>query len=119
MKTKACLYCDGQGVLEISEDEEVKCSDCDGAGSTGNLLGEFLRSHRVSADLSQSYVARRLGYSSPQFVSNWERGLSVPPMNVLPKLERLYRFSGNELIEILVFEYRRELERVFEQKVKL
>lgn len=43
-------------------------------------LAEALKQAREKAELSQGEVAKALGYSSPQFVSNMERGLcSIPP----------------------------------------
>jgi transcriptional regulator with XRE-family HTH domain len=49
-------------------------------------VGRLLKAARENAGLRQSDVAKKLGYSSPQFISNWERGLSLPPLDRLPKL---------------------------------
>ncbi len=64
-------------------------------------LGEFLRKKRFDADMSQNDVATKLGYSS-QFVTNWERGVSSPPANVIPKLMKILKISESEMLEILV-----------------
>jgi transcriptional regulator with XRE-family HTH domain len=53
-------------------------------------VSELLRKARTKKGLSQSEVAKRLGYSSPQFISNWERGLSSPPIPKLKKLCKIY-----------------------------
>ncbi len=45
------------------------------------LVGRFLRSARVSAGLTQLDVTNALGYTTAQFCSNWERGISIPPEN--------------------------------------
>jgi transcriptional regulator with XRE-family HTH domain len=61
-------------------------------------LGAFLKSKRQSAGLTQWFVAEQLGYSTPQFVSNWGRGLSIPPVHTLPALARFYAVSQSDMI---------------------
>ena len=65
-------------------------------------LSNFLREKRVSCDLTQHDVARKLGYTSPQFISNWERGLSCPPVNIIAKLSDMYKVSETELFELIL-----------------
>lgn len=57
----------------------------------------FLKKSREAQQLSQSIVANTLGYGSPQFVSNWERGLSEPPMRFLSELAELYGIDSDDL----------------------
>lgn len=49
-------------------------------------LALFMRDARIKAGLSQGELAEALGYKSAQFVSNWERGVSSPPLALLRKL---------------------------------
>lgn len=65
-----------------------------------NMLSDFLKTKRISAGLSQKDVADRLGYTTPQFISNWERGVSQPPINVLKKLGEMYKVSAEELFDV-------------------
>lgn len=65
-----------------------------------NMLADFLKEKRVAAGLSQKDVADKLGYSTPQFISNWERGVSHPPINALKKLGEMYKVSADELFEV-------------------
>lgn len=65
-------------------------------------LGQFLKIKREGVGLSQGYVARKLKYTSPQFVSNWERGISCPPIKILRTLSELYKVSADELFELVV-----------------
>lgn len=65
-----------------------------------NILAEFLKQKRVAANISQRDVADKLGYSTPQFISNWERGVSHPPITVLKKLADLYKVSAEEVFEV-------------------
>ena len=76
--------------------------------SKHKLLGDFLRDARINAGLSQRDVSDRLGYQSPQYVSNWERGLTTPPGRTLRKLADLYQIPADELYEVI-------LEHMFER----
>lgn len=58
-----------------------------------SYLAQWLKEARLKSGLSQGDVARELGYSSPQFISNWERGLSQPPVVKLKKLCKMYSVS--------------------------
>jgi transcriptional regulator with XRE-family HTH domain len=64
-----------------------------------SLLADFLRDKRIESGLSQMDVARKLGYTSAQFVSNWERGLSSPPIHTLRKLSELYNIPPDTLFD--------------------
>lgn len=72
-----------------------------------------LRTARESRRLSQSDVAKILGLSSPQFVSNWERGLSQVPLKTLRVLVRVYQLDPTEITEIVLLDQRRSLEKAF------
>lgn len=65
-------------------------------------LAKFLKDKRLQAGFSQGDVAKKLGYTSPQFVSNWERGLSRPPTTTLRKLAQIYNISLNEMFETVL-----------------
>jgi transcriptional regulator with XRE-family HTH domain len=65
------------------------------------IVGKFLRDKRVKAGLTQWDVAHHLEYSTAQFISNWERGVSLPPLDSLPKLSQLLRVSGREIIDVM------------------
>lgn len=65
-----------------------------------NLLADFLREKRIESGYSQMDIAKKLGYTSAQFVSNWERGLSSPPIHTLKKLSELYKIQPDKLFDI-------------------
>jgi len=50
------------------------------------IVGTFIQKRRERAEKTQWEVAHAMGYTTAQFVSNWERGVSLPPMDALPKL---------------------------------
>lgn len=76
-------------------------------------LSLYLKKKRVEAGLTQSEVASELGYTSPQFISNWERGLASPPVFVLKNLTKLYKVSADEMFKMLLDQVERELHREF------
>lgn len=67
-------------------------------------FGEYLQNLRKDAKLSQGDVAKHFGFSTPQFVSNWERGVSHPPVMHLKTLAKLYKTSADTLFEHLLEE---------------
>ena len=68
---------------------------------TEQALGAFLKQSRMNVGLSQKEVAMVLGYKSSQFVSNWERGLSSPPVATFRRLCELYRTNEHEMFDRL------------------
>lgn len=73
-------------------------------------LSDYLRQKRLDSGLSQLDVAKVLGYSSPQFVSNWERGLVSPPLETIAVLIDLYKIPPAEVIERIMDETKDYLE---------
>jgi len=66
------------------------------------LLARFLKEKRVLSGLSQKDVAEKLGYSTSQFISNWERGISHPPLNTLRSLSELYKIKPEDMFDVLL-----------------
>lgn len=79
---------------------------------------EILKQAREKSGLSQSELAKKLGYTSAQFVSNWERGVCTIP----PKKAALFcRFTGmnpGELKNILMSEASKKVDRLFSLNYK-
>ncbi len=72
-------------------------------------LGKYLKEKRIDVGLTQLEAALKLGYSNAQFISNWERGVSSPPIKILKKIVKLYKLSSSEVMDILVAEHVRYL----------
>lgn len=70
----------------------------------GNKLAQFLKEKRTQSGLSQKDVATKLGYSTSQFISNWERGVSQPPINTLRTLATMYKISAEQMFNVLLEE---------------
>jgi transcriptional regulator with XRE-family HTH domain len=79
-------------------------------------IAKLLKKSRVEAGLTQNEVAQALGYTSPQFISNWERGLCNPPLENLGKLVELYDMSSQELIETFVDSVRADLKSALKKR---
>jgi transcriptional regulator with XRE-family HTH domain len=67
-------------------------------------ISVFLKNARIKSGLSQSDLSQRLGYTSPQIVSNWERGMCGAPLDKLYELVSLLNINKNELVERLLSE---------------
>lgn len=87
-----------------------------------NMLSEYLRKKRVSANISQREVSKHLGYSTPQFISNWERGVSYPPVFAIKKIASLYGVPAEELFENVltsaIQETTSDMRRKFAESIK-
>ena len=60
-------------------------------------LIRYLQKLRLDAGLQQTDVAKALGYKTSQFVSNWERGASMPPIKALRTLADLYQVPAETI----------------------
>lgn len=67
---------------------------------TGYTVGKFLKTKRIEAKLSQTELAKKLGYRS-QFICNWENGKSNPPVRILTKAIKTLKISEREILEVL------------------
>jgi transcriptional regulator with XRE-family HTH domain len=85
------------------------------AANGSGILASYLKHKRVLAGLSQSEVAKMLGYSSAQFVSNWERGISSPPSNIIPRVAEVYNLSSQEFVLVLLREQEAALWSLFQE----
>lgn len=65
-------------------------------------LGLFIKKMRLERGYSQADLAYSLGYTSPQFVSDWERGISSPPVKKLQELSQLLKVKPDVLFDLLV-----------------
>jgi len=65
-------------------------------------IGKYLYEKRIKAGLSQKDVSDKLGYSSPQFISNYERGLCSPPLKKLKKIAELYKIKPKTIADLMI-----------------
>ena len=76
------------------------------------MLSKYLKEKRLSLGMTQKQCADRIGYETSQFISNWERGVSTPPLSVLGIVCRVYGLDSNKVKKFLVKEYVSKIERV-------
>lgn len=62
-------------------------------------LGAFLQEARNARKLTQRVVSLKLGYSTAQFISNFECGISRPPLKKLQALVKLYRIPTDTVVD--------------------
>jgi transcriptional regulator with XRE-family HTH domain len=74
-------------------------------------MGIYLRQKRELKGFTQAQVAIKLGFGSPQFISNIERGVSRVPLKSLRAFIELYEIPKEEIIEILMDEKRAHLKK--------
>lgn len=72
-------------------------------------LNELLRQKRNQSGLSQNALAKKLGFTSPQYVSNFERGLCLPPPSSFKALSKAIGIEVEALIEGATMNYRENL----------
>ena len=72
-------------------------------------LGQVLRGVREKSKLTQAQVSNKLGYTSPQFISNIERGISVVPLKTLSRMVNLYKMKPDSVVRIILDSQRKLL----------
>ncbi len=65
-------------------------------------LGRFLRKKRIVAGLTQGELAKSLGFSSSQFVSNIERGVAAIPAPRVQDYSRTIGVDNKELSKLVL-----------------
>jgi transcriptional regulator with XRE-family HTH domain len=72
---------------------------------TFNHTSTCLLKFRLENDLTQTALAKYLG-CNPQFISNWERGLCLPPMGSVKIMKNKFRnFDSEKFIECASRDY--------------
>lgn len=72
-------------------------------------LETMLKQRREAVGMTQGSLSRELGYSSPQFISNWERGQSAIPERHFRKISQLLGVPMREMVDHRCRDYRREI----------
>jgi len=70
-------------------------------------LGEILRSRREHHNLTQQELSEKMGFSTPQFISNVERGYKDVSMPVkhLRKLSKILGVKPKMLLDLYAEDY--------------
>lgn len=81
-------------------------------------LCKELKLRRIQKQMTQKDLAKKLGYQSSQFVSNWERELCNPPWEILPLICRLLGVSQSRATAMVLSDLRKRLDSSF-RKIQL
>lgn len=82
-----------------------------------NILGSYLKRKRIEANMSQAEVAYLLGYTTPQYISNFERGICSPSLKILNQLAGAFKINMREFFEVVMEQRKAEVEKIlFGQK---
>lgn len=82
-------------------------------------IGAMIQEYRKSADLSQAELAEKLGYSTPQFISLFERGLAKVPIMTLGRLVKILDLPEKDIFKMLVNAFADELRKELESGKRL
>jgi transcriptional regulator with XRE-family HTH domain len=80
------------------------------------ILGSFLKKKRLENGYSQGDMAKLLGYTNPQPISNCERGLSSLPVSKLRKVISLFKITPEEMTDVLLDQQKVFYLQTFKQK---
>ena len=64
------------------------------------MTGEFFRTARLTQNMTQAELGEKLECDS-QFVSNWERGLCLPPPAAIKTMVRSKMISADDFITVV------------------
>ena len=78
-------------------------------------INEFLRHACEKAEMTQMDAASFLGHSTAQYLSNLERGLCAPSVEMAIRLCEFYRAKRAEMYDVMVDAYERELSKTFKR----
>ena len=80
-------------------------------------FGNRMKEARENAFLSQKELANKLGWTTAQFVSNFERGLSLPPMKSVKTICELLKISEKEVYRLMYDVQKEKLDKKFKGKI--
>lgn len=66
----------------------------------------LVRKLRLAKGLNQGELSKAIGYTNPQFISNWERGISGIPPKTFKKLAKALKVSPRTIAEAYVQDQR-------------
>ena len=76
-----------------------------------NAMAKLIRAARQFQNMTQAELAKELGYSSCQFVSNIERGCSTLPLDKFKKISPLLDLSLDALASAYLVDVKAQIRR--------
>jgi DNA-binding XRE family transcriptional regulator len=81
-------------------------------------VSQYLREKRIESNLTQMDAAKHLGHSTAQYISNLERGLCEPSVEMAINLCEFYGGSRKELYQLMIDLYEAQLKTRFTKSKK-
>ena len=75
-------------------------------------IGSTVRFYRARVGLSQTVVAKAMGYKNGQYISNVERGMCRVPVKSIPRLAKILNIGNETLIDSWLADERVYMERI-------
>lgn len=73
------------------------------------IVGNYLKRHRTRKGMSQMDVAKQFNFTTAQFISNLERGISPVPKDMIIPLSKLLKFNVDEFLRVRLRQDMQEL----------
>lgn len=76
-------------------------------------IGLLVKQKRTRLGLTQKEVTDKMGWETPQFISNIERGVSQPPLKSAPKLCNILNISAYAMHGAYIKDFNKEFHKAF------
>jgi transcriptional regulator with XRE-family HTH domain len=81
-------------------------------------IGEMIKDRREEMGLTQLDCAKHLHLSSPQYISNIERGLCFPSLETVVKLAEILKMDGHKLVDYMLEEHAKKVRAEYARLLK-
>lgn len=80
-------------------------------------LANTLKTARINANVTQKQLAKSLGWGTAQYVSNFERGISAPPVKDIPKICSIINIDPKIIYRLLCDVQVERIQKKFKGKI--
>lgn len=74
--------------------------------------GILIKNYRKKSSMSQGFLAKKLGYSNGQFISNWERGVAPIPVHKVREICKLLDIDVDKFKKTMIDEFKAKMEQI-------
>lgn len=75
---------------------------------------QFLKTARKKTGIEAKVMAKRLKFSAPQSIYDWENGIKPVPLKSIPRIAKAYGVSKS----ILINHFRKDMVSTLDQRLK-
>lgn len=84
-----------------------------------NQVGLFLKAARLKANLTQLEISVKLGYDTPQYISNVERGACTVSIQAMAKFAQVLPLDRDKLVKVVIDQATTQLREALAEGSKL